>query len=238
MQWNVAAFSFLIFISWGKIHKIHTNRAPNGLFYVQILELYTLPLHSVSSILGRFSALCITWYDCLQNHSLPQFIFLPALLDEACVVVKEGGLMLAEGFDGFSGGQVQQQARLPATGWTHQHTLDSLYTCHGMARMHCSDQEKLRLMSLVHILQSLRATEFNVISCWAGGSHWHDKRIWILVSYSWILFKNGVCTAYDLGSLIVVSDGCRLKHWTNRSGHFLSDKYILFGQVLLCRLRT
>ena len=50
---------------------------------------------------------------------LLQFIFLPALLNEACVVVKEGGLMLARGFDGFPGGEVQQQARLSATGWTH-----------------------------------------------------------------------------------------------------------------------
>ena len=91
------------------------------------------------------------------------------MLDETCVVVKEGGLVLAGGLGGFSGGQVDQQARLPAAGGTHQHTLD----CHGTARMHCCDQDKPRLRSLGHIFfqgQSLRATEFNVISCSTGGS--------------------------------------------------------------------
>ena len=84
------------------------------------------------------------------------------MLDETCVVVKEGGLVLAGGLGGFSGGQVDQQARLPAAGGTHQHTLD----CHGTARMHCTDQEKPRLRRHIFFQgQSLIATEFNVISC-------------------------------------------------------------------------
>ena len=38
--------------------------------------------------------------------------------------------------------------------------------------------------------------KFSIISCWAGWSHWHDKGAWTLVSYSWILFKNGVCISW------------------------------------------
>ena len=50
-------------------------------------------------------------------------MFLPALLYDSCVVVKDGGLMLHGGIDGLAGGELHQQACLPAARGTDQHTV-------------------------------------------------------------------------------------------------------------------
>ena len=60
----------------------------------------------------------------------PHLVHLPNMLHAGLVDVIERWLVVAAMVSPLASGEVEQQASLSTSWWTHQHTLDWLTTCH------------------------------------------------------------------------------------------------------------
>ena len=54
----------------------------------------------------------------IANYCRPKFVFLPILLNDSSIILKDGGHVQHGGISGLASGEVHQQARFSTFRWT------------------------------------------------------------------------------------------------------------------------